>query len=189
MRRTLVCLAVTVTALAPPVACATTASAAVAARPAAVRATPAPTRAQIRAAIARAARSSYLWATVNVCESHGAKGGLIGIRGEMPALGFRATLSMTIQLRQYLTSAKRWAAVKGATARRTVTIGRRTTGIHQDGAEFPFTTATGRLDAAVTFTWTRDGRRLGRLTRTTTGGHPSAAYGRPAGHSTAACRL
>lgn len=201
MRRTLACLAATVAALAPAVVGAISpASAASRASAAATRSrvdttasargsAPAPTPKQIRAAIARASRSSYLWATVNVCGSHGAKGGVIGVRGEMPALGFRATLSMTIQLRQYLSSSQRFVAVKGSTARRTVTVGRWATGIHQDGAEFPFTSATGRLDAAVTFTWTRNGRRLGRLTRTTTGGHPSAAYGRPRHHSTATCRL
>jgi hypothetical protein len=197
MRRTLGCLAATAAALATtavgavgPASAATRASGAAArSRPAAPSSTPSPTRKQIRAAMSRAARSSYLWATVNVCTSHGAKGGVIGIRGEMPALGFRSTLSMTIQLRQYVTSAKRYEAVKGSTARRTVTVGRATTGIYQDGAEFPFTSATGRLDALVTFTWTRDGHRLGHVSRTTTGGHPSAAYGRPRHHSTATCRL
>jgi hypothetical protein len=148
-----------------------------------------PTRAQIRRAIARARRSSYLWATVNVCVPKPQRGGVIGIRGEMPALGFRTTLSMTIQLGEYLTRVKRYVPVTGATARRTVVIGPLATGVHQDGVEFPYATETSALDATVTFTWTRDGRQLLRMTRTTTGGHPSAAFGEPPGHSSASCRL
>jgi hypothetical protein len=62
-------------------------------------------------------------------------------------------------------------------------------GVHQDGAEFPYATDTGELDAIVTFTWTRDGRRLAQVTRPTTGGHPTAAYSAPNGYSAASCRL
>ena len=146
-------------------------------------------RPAIHRAVARATHSRYLWATVNICLPKPHSGGVIGVRGEMPALGFASALSMTIQLNQYLPTQKRFAAVPGATARRTVTIGGRTRGVHQDGAEFPYASNTGTLNATVTFTWTRGGRRLGRATRTTTGGHPSAAFGQPPHSSTGRCRL
>ena len=70
-----------------------------------------------------------------------------------------------------------------------MTVGTLTSGIHQDGAEFPYSTDTGLLDATVTFTWTRAGKPLAQVTRATTGGHPMAAFGQPPGHSTASCRL
>ena len=178
MRRALTCsLAMLAASLGPGVAGAAAAT------------HPGPTKAQLHHAVARAKRSSYLWATVNICVPKPHHGGLIGIRGEMPALGWRSTLSMTIQLRQRRSQGHRFVDVKGSTARRTVTLGRLRTGVHQGGAEFPYSSDTGALDAQVTFTWTRDGRRLAQVTRATTGGHPSAAFGEPQGHSTARCTL
>lgn len=176
MRRGMLCIAIMLAT-----------SACAAAGPAAARASSGPTRTQIRRAVAHAERSSYLWATVNICRPRRGHGGLIGIRGEMTALGFRSTLSMTVQLRRYERSRYVW--VKGATATRTVSLGALRTGVHQDGAEFHFASDTGLLDATVTFSWTRDGRRLGRVTRTTTAGHHSAAFAEPRGHSAASCRL
>lgn len=148
-----------------------------------------PTRGQIRRAVAHAERSSYLWATINVCMPGVRHGGTLGVRGEMGALGFRSTLSMTVQLRQYDTTSKSFLPVAGSTANRTVTLGSLRHGVHQDGAEFHYSSDTGLLDATITFTWTRDGRRLGAVTRTTTSGHHSAAFAEPVGHSTATCRL
>jgi hypothetical protein len=149
---------------------------------------PPPSRVQITRAVHNATHSRYLWATVNVCERH-RRGGLVGVRGQMPALGFAATLSMTVQLRQYDTAAKRFEFVHGATARHTSTLGGVRTGVHQSGAEFPYATDAGELDAFVTFTWTRDGRRLAQVTLPTSGGHPTAAYATPRGYSAASCRL
>lgn len=63
-----------------------------------------PTRAQIRTAIDRALRSKTLWATVNICDT-AHHPDVIGIRGEMPALGFGAALSMRIQV-NYLASGR-----------------------------------------------------------------------------------
>jgi hypothetical protein len=184
MRRALTCsLAALAAGLAPA------AAAGAAAARTATNAHHAPTPAEIHRAVARARRSSYLWATVNICLPRPHHGGVIGVRGEMPALGLRSTLSMTIQLRQYLATKHRFVDVTGTTARRTVTLGALRSGIHQDGAEFPYRSDTGVLSAEVTFTWVRDGRRLAQVMRATTGGHPSAAYGEPAGHSTARCTL
>ena len=164
-----------------PVA-ATTPAAAARSRPAG------PTTARVRASVARAERSKYLWATVNIC-SDGHPGGLMGVRGEMPALGFSATLSMTIQLNQYSTKRKAFVAVPGATAKRAVSLGALRSRVHQGGAEFPFSANPGLLDATITFTWTRAGTQIGRVSRPTTGGHPEADFSRPAKFSAAQCRI
>jgi hypothetical protein len=148
-----------------------------------------PTSAQIKRAVTNAERSSYLWATINICRPHVRRGGLVGVRGEMGALGFDATLSMTVQLRQYATSRHSFTPVRGTTASRTVTLGVLQTGVHQDGAEFHYAADTGLLDATVTFIWTRGGKRLGEVSRTTSSGHHDAAFAEPSGHSSATCRL
>jgi hypothetical protein len=151
--------------------------------------TPAPTTARIRRAVTNAERSRYLWATINICRPHARRGGLVGVRGEMGALGFRSTLTMTVQLRQYNSKQRSFVPLKASTATHTVTLGTLQTGVHQDGAEFHYSSDTGLLDATITFTWTRDGRRLGTVTRTTTTGHHNAAFAEPTGHSAASCRL
>jgi hypothetical protein len=152
----------------------------------------APTAAQIHKAVASAERSTDLWATVNVCQATGknaAKGGSLGVRGQMPTLGFASTLSMTIQLNRYSAKSKSFAALPYATAKTTVSPGTFATDLHQDGAVFPFTGPAGLLNATVTFSWTRAGKLLGSTTRQTTGGHHDAAGGQPAHYSIAQCQL
>jgi hypothetical protein len=152
----------------------------------------APTVAQIRKAVARAERSKMLWATVNVCQTtgkHAAQGGSIGVRGQMPTLGFASTLSMTIQLNRYSAKSKSFVALPYATAKTTVSPGAFATDLHQDGAVFPFSGPAGLLNATVTFSWTRAGRLLGSTTQQTTAGHRDADGGQPAHYSTAQCQL
>jgi hypothetical protein len=151
-----------------------------------------PTVAQIRKAIAGAERSKTLWATVNLCQTTGtqaAQGGSIGVRGQMPALGFAATLSMTIQLDRYSATSKSFVAIPDATANRTVSAGAFASDLHQAGEVFPFSGPAGLLSATVTFSWTRAGKLLGSTTRQTTAGHPTAVGGQPAHYSTAQCQL
>jgi hypothetical protein len=152
----------------------------------------APTVAQIRKAVAKAERSKMLWATVNVCQTNGkqaAHGGSIGVRGQMPTLGFASTLSMTIQLNHYSATSKSFVAIPDATAKRTVSPGAFATDLHQAGEVFPFSGPAGLLNATVTFSWTRAGKLLGSTTQQTTAGHRDAAGGRPAHYSTAQCQL
>jgi hypothetical protein len=151
-----------------------------------------PTPAQIRKAVAKAERSKMLWATVNVCQTKGtqaAQGGSIGVRGQMPTLGFVSTLSMTIQLNHYSATSKSFVALPEPTAKRTVSPGAFASDLHQAGEVFPFSGPAGLLNATVTFSWTRAGKLLGRTTRQTTAGHRDAAGGRPAHYSTAQCQL
>ncbi|MEA2144947.1 MAG: hypothetical protein QOG59_534, partial [Solirubrobacteraceae bacterium] len=51
----------------------------------------------ISAAVAKARHSRDLWTTVNVCTPR-PKPHTVGVRAQMPALGFRAWLSMQVQL-------------------------------------------------------------------------------------------
>jgi hypothetical protein len=151
-----------------------------------------PTAAQIRKAVASAERSKMLWATVNVCQTKGkkaAKGGSIGVRGQMPTLGFASTLGMTIQLNRYSAKSKSFVALPYATAKTTVSPGTFATDLHQDGAVFPFSGPAGLLDATITFSWTRADKLLGSTTQQTTAGHHDVSGARPAHYSTAQCQL
>ncbi len=145
-----------------------------------------PTKAQIRTAVARAERSKSLWATVNICNSKRYPD-RIGVRGQMPSLGFAAWLSMDIQLQYYSTTAKHFVALpSGGT--RTTRLGRSSTKLHQGGGTWTFNKPT-LLDATVQFVWRRSGKLLGETTQTTTGDHPSADFGSPPHYSAKECRI
>ncbi len=146
-----------------------------------------PSQAQIRSAVRQAERSSSLWATVNICDSRRYPN-MLGIRGQMPSLGFSASLSMTIQVNYY--SARRRRFVLDPRTVKTVTPGRSTLRLEQKGATFgPFTPHAGLFDAVVQFAWWRSGRLLGSETRATTAGHPDADFGSPRHYSAARCRI
>jgi hypothetical protein len=143
---------------------------------------------RIAAAVAKAERSSSLWATVNVCSSRKDPDSM-GIRGQMPTLGFPASLSMVIGVNYWSTTTKRFVPINSATATTTLALGTHSTGLQQDGAIFPFKARTGRLNATVTFIWRRAGKVIGQTTRRTTGGHPDADYGSPPRFSAAQCTI
>src|ERR1700689_1187810 len=65
---------------------------------------------RIAAAVARAERSSSLWATVNICSSPTDPDSM-GLRGQMPTLGFSASLSMVIGVNYWSTTAKRFVPI------------------------------------------------------------------------------
>lgn len=146
----------------------------------------APTRAQIRGAVARAERSRSLWATVNVCDSHRFPH-RIGVRGQMPTLGFAASMSMYVQVNYFSKSKHRFEPIRNATMR--VGAGRSATGLEQAGSTFSFPRHTGLLNATIEFTWTRSGTVLAQTTRRTTAGHRDADYGSPPHYSARECRI
>jgi hypothetical protein len=125
-----------------------------------------PTQKQISSAVRRAERSKSLWATVNLCHN-GSKKDRVGIRGQMPALGFAAWLSMDVKINYYSTSEKRF--VPDPNTKKLVRLGRWSTGLEQQGAVFTFHAGQSYLvNASVTFIWRRSGSLLGETTRTTT---------------------
>jgi hypothetical protein len=144
------------------------------------------TRAQVRAAIDGAQASTSVWATVNVCNSPSAPHS-IGIRGQMPALGIPASLSMTVQI-DYR-SAKERAFLPAPGASRTVSLGDAVTGLHQGGVSFPFALGSGVFSGSVTFRWVRGATVVAIATREVTARHSDADFGSPAHLSVAQCSI
>lgn len=157
--------------------------AAAGAPPAAAASGPSP--GQVRRAVSRATHSSALWATVNICNSH-RHPDVIGIRGQMPALGFPARLQMTIHLLYWDASSHRFLRLGGPG--QPVTLGSATYGTVQGGAEFSFDPPV-TLSASVTFQWLRRGRLLGQATRASTRRRHGVSDSDPRGYSAAVCRM
>jgi hypothetical protein len=145
-----------------------------------------PSTAQIRNAVRRAEQSRNLWATVNICNSKRYPD-YIGIRGQMPALGFAAWLSMDVRLYYYSSTKKTFLPVTDGS--QLVRLGRLSSGLQQSGARFQFGPKVPMMEAKVTFIWRRSGRLLGQVTRTTTGGHPNADFSSPPRYSAARCTI
>ncbi len=146
-----------------------------------------PTPSQIRRAVAQAEHSQSLWATVNICNSRRYPDTL-GIRGQMPSLGFPAWLTMSIQLNYYSRTKKRFLPIPVG-GQRLVRLGRSSVKLQQGGALFTFDPHTGLLDATVEFSWHREGKLLGQTSEPTTAGHPSADFGSPAHYSAKQCDI
>lgn len=147
-----------------------------------------PTQAQIRAAVRRAERSKQLWTTINVCNTP-ARPDRIGIRGQMPALGFPARLSMTVRVDYWDAAAKALRPVPGATGRAQVNLGTVLDGLEQGGHTFQFAPGTGLLSGTITFQWRRGGKVIGHVSKLATGGHRGVGGGDPPHHSAATCTI
>ncbi len=145
-----------------------------------------PTPAQVRAAVRRAERSRQLWATINICNTRRHRDAL-GVRGQMPALGFPASLSMNIQVEYWSSADGRFKP--DPYAKRLVKLGRVSFGVEQGGHIFQFGAHAGLLSGVVTFEWARAGRLLGRATRATTRGHRDVDFGDPRRYSAATCAI
>jgi hypothetical protein len=149
-----------------------------------------PSASQIHRAVSRAERSSALWATINVCSSKGnGRGGALGVRGQMPALGFGSTLRMTVQLGFWSQKHERFIPIYGANATSNLSLGSPSSGLQQGGVMYGFDNSAGLLNASIDFTWTRGGRVIGETSAITTGGHPDADYAQPTHYSASRCRL
>lgn len=151
-------------------------------------ASPGPTPAQIRAAVRHAQHSGQLWTTINVCNTPSNRD-RIGIRGQMPALGFPARLSMTVQVDYWDAAAKVFRPVPGPTGHAQVNLGTVLDGLEQGGHTFRFPAGTGLLSGTITFQWRRAGKVIGRATKLATGGHHGVGGGDPPHHSGATCTI
>jgi hypothetical protein len=145
-----------------------------------------PTPNQIKSAVHSAERSKRLWATINVCDTR-RHPHTIGIRGEVPALGFAATISISIGVDFWSKADKRFEPARGAT--KTIKVGPISHGIHQRGILFQFAPHTGRLRGTATFSWTRHGNVLGATKRVTTAPHRDVDFSDPSGFSAATCTI
>lgn len=144
-----------------------------------------PTPHQIRAAVAAARRSPHLWATINICDTRRHRHTL-GVRAQMPTLGFGAHLSMLVQIDYW--NPTHHAFLPDPKVSQLVRLGVVSYGREQGGVNFSFP-APGRFRATVTFRWIRNGRTLLSLTRHTTGGHHDADHGDPAHFSAGFCTI
>jgi len=136
------------------------------------------------ATVRTAERSRYLWATVNVCNTK-RHPDAIGIRAQMPALGFATTLEMDFQVDQRSAQSASFRPVSGA--KRAVSVGSVKRGLQQDGVTFQFPANAGALRGTVKFEWKLGHRVLGHSSRVTTRGHPSANFGDPPRFSASGC--
>ncbi len=145
-----------------------------------------PTPTQIRRAISRAEASRSLWATVNICDTR-KHPKIIGVRGQMPGLGFPSWMSMKVQVNYWSKQKHRFLPSPGASE--LVRLGRSSTLLQQGGATMQFQTYRGYLNATIQFIWNRSGRLLGETSRRTTGGHPQADFGDPKHYSAKQCKI
>jgi hypothetical protein len=148
-----------------------------------------PSGRQIARAISAAEKSRSLWATINVCNARTQRY-KIGVRGQIPSLGFAAVMEMTVKLNYYYTSVRRFEPINSPNAVDQVPIGTYAHGLRQGGTTWQFHKGqTGIWNATVVFTWKRNGKLLGQAQRTTTAGHPGADRGSPPHYSAAQCRI
>ena len=137
-------------------------------------------------AVRTAERSRYLWATVNICNTR-RHPDAIGIRAQMPALGFSTTLEMDFQVDQRAAHSASFHPV--SRARRAVSVSSIKRGLQQEGVTFSLGANAGELRGTVKFEWRLGHRVLGRSTRVTTRGHPTASFSDPPRYSASRCTI
>jgi hypothetical protein len=148
--------------------------------------TSSPSHKQIRAAVKQVERSKDLWATINICNTR-RHPNAVGIRAQMPGLGFRAKLSMEFQIVYWSVAQKKFKPVQGA--HKVISLGSERTGLHQDGVTFRFAPHAGFLASNVSFVWTLGRRSIARLTRQTSSGHREADGGDPPHFTAGRCAI
>ncbi len=144
-----------------------------------------PTHAEVVAAVNRAKRSKALWATINLCNPRGHRG-QVGVRGQMPSLGFPSRLVMVFRLYYWSPAQHDYAPVRDS--RHAYVVGRSADATIQYGISYTFT-AKVTLIGQITFKWFRGPRELGEATLFTSGGHPQVSDAVPRGYSVATCTV
>jgi hypothetical protein len=147
-----------------------------------------PTKGEIRAAVNRAKRSHKLWATVNICDT-ASHPNIIGIRGQLPALGFETKMSMLVQVDYWVFADGRFEPDTSVPPQR-VALGKKAhaTGLWQGGITIAFTPPV-VLSGTVTFEWKLGKKVVGTVTRQTGHGYSGVAHGDPPHYSTATCTI
>jgi hypothetical protein len=145
-----------------------------------------PSHAAALAALHRAERSRALWATVNICRPSRRT---VGIRGEMPSLGFPTTMRMTVRFGYFRRPGAKLTLIPRASYPVSIK-GTHSTGTYQAGAEFAFQLRSPvTIAGTITFQWYLRGRLLGSTVRATRGGVKGVQHSYPRGLSAATCRL
>jgi hypothetical protein len=144
-----------------------------------------PTGPQIRQAVRKAERSREVWATVNICNTRSHRH-TIGIRGQLPALGFPARLYMRIQVNYWVKAKRKF--MPDSHAKQALSLGTQSSGRHQAGFTWQFAPPA-VLSGTVTFEWKLGRRLIGRTTRPTVRGIKNVDDSDPKGYSSATCRI
>lgn len=147
---------------------------------------PVPPAAQIRAAIGQAEHSRKLWATVNICNTPNHPDA-VGIRGQMPGLGFATHLRMVFGIEVWDYARGGFKVLPGVL--RSIDVGTQREGTWQSGVLLRFRSHTGLVRGRVTFEWLLGPRTIGRLQAVTRDGHLDARFGDPQGFSSWHCEL
>jgi hypothetical protein len=145
-----------------------------------------PSASQIQKAVVSAKRSTRLWATINICDTRHHPNTL-GIRGQVPALGFSSSISIAIRVDFWNPATKRFKPDPGVN--KLMRLGNPSDGIQQQGVSFRFAAHAGRFRGKAVFVWRRGGKVLGQTDRLTTSGHRDADFGDPRGFSAATCTI
>lgn len=151
-----------------------------------------PTAKQIKAAVKNAERSPDLWATVNQCTSNATvpPGDVVGIRGQMPGLGFTTTMIMDISVEYWNYTDSMFESAGAST---TISLGKGEHGAHQGGVNFPFQPpAVGYqflVRGTITFEWKLGSKVLAKVTHATGHGYPNVSFSNPPGFTAGTCTL
>jgi hypothetical protein len=138
--------------------------------------------------VTKAKRSRKLWATVNICDT-AKHPNVLGIRGQLPALGFAAKMSMLVQVDYYVAADGRFEPDTSVPPVR-VALGTKAeaAGLWQGGVKFAFAPPV-VLSGTVTFRWKIGRHVVGTVTRLTAHGVKGVANSDPPHYSTATCTI
>lgn len=144
-----------------------------------------PSAQQVQAALKHAERSAGLWATINICDT-AKHPNTVGIRAQIPALGFATSLQMVVKLGYYAPGSATFKTVPDSTV--TLNLGQASVGYHQDGVNF-MVKPPATLNASVKFIWRSGSTVIGSVTRTTAPNRKGVQQGDPPGYSNDVCRI
>lgn len=135
--------------------------------------------------------SHELWATVDVCKSKPTP--QIGIRGSMPPEGQRKeTMYMLFRVQYLDATTKQWTDLSSGGESGFVKMGLAST-TRQTGRTFdlslPAHGGAFQMRGVVEFQWRHGSHTTLTVTKTTSGGHHSAAGSSPRGYSSATCSV
>lgn len=148
--------------------------------------TSSPSKAQIATAVAKATRSSELWVTINSCRRRGKLPGVVGVRAQMPGLGFPTQMRVTLTVSYFSATTHRYQPLQGTS--RTLTAPGVVTGTSQTGLSYMLSTPV-TVIAHAQFKWYYRGKLIGSAVRASSGGHKQVKGSDPSGYSVAACWL
>ena len=153
-----------------------------------------PSNAVIKAAIRDAERSKDLWATVNMCNlpsSHPKGNKLVGVRVQMPALGFTSQLYFSVEMQYWSETNKAFVASGIRFGPSLISSARHAP--HQGGVVFPFKPpVVGQkftVRGLVAFEWRLGKRVLGRTIRKTGHGYKHVDFSKPPGYNAGTCTI